>query len=74
MIKIVWHCEDTLLSFTIENNRNPQGKEVKGTKTGLENLKKRLDIMSNKYELIIDQQVESLYKIELKLWGMCSNA
>jgi sensor histidine kinase YesM len=64
-IDIMLHSENNHIIFKIENTSKPQESSSKGI--GLENIKKRLDILyKDRYKLDIDNS-NSLFKINLKL-------
>jgi two-component system, LytTR family, sensor kinase len=73
-IGILWKFEDNGLCFSIENTCSMDESKTNSTKVGLDNLNKRLQLMSIKHKLTIDQTTLNTYKINLKLWGMPSNA
>jgi two-component system, LytTR family, sensor kinase len=72
-IDIAWRFEPENLIFCIQNSYLSQDSAVKGTKIGLENLKKRLQILNIKHALSIDTNTLNIYKIELKLWELLTN-
>jgi LytS/YehU family sensor histidine kinase len=74
LIDITWRFEPENLTFCIQNSYRSQDSTIKGTKIGLENLKKRLQILNIKHALNIDTQFLNIYKIELKLWKLPINA
>lgn len=53
--------------FTVENSRHPQ-KQNKQTGIGLENVKKRLDLIyGNQYSLQLDNSSPEIYRVELTI-------
>jgi two-component system, LytTR family, sensor kinase len=72
-IRILWVFENKGLSFSIRNSRLPGGSKVKGTKVGLDNLRKRLELLNIKHELNTDTSTGDIFKIELKLWELATN-
>ncbi len=73
-IHISWHFEEKSLCFGVENSYLSVDSKINGTKIGLENLEKRLEILNLKYKIIINTDTPNVYKIELKLWELPSNA
>ncbi|MEY4933780.1 MAG: hypothetical protein RIS64_139 [Bacteroidota bacterium] len=73
IIDIAWHFEPENLVFCIKNSYLSQDSAIKGTKVGLENLKKRLEILNVKHALTINTDTLNVYKIELKLWQLRTN-
>jgi LytS/YehU family sensor histidine kinase len=73
-IRIMWAFENRGISFSIRNSCLPDGSKVKGTKLGLENLRQRLELLNIKHELNTDTSTEDIFKIELKLWELATNA
>ncbi|MEN9612677.1 MAG: hypothetical protein RLZZ628_3491 [Bacteroidota bacterium] len=73
LIEMIWRFESENLIFCIQNSYLSQGSATKGTKIGLENLKKRLQILNIKHALSIDTNTLNIYKIELKLWELRTN-
>jgi two-component system, LytTR family, sensor kinase len=73
-IDIKWLFKKNAILFSIENSYFTEGSKIKGTKIGLENLKKRLELLNIKHELSIDLNTNNIYKIELKLWELSINA
>lgn len=64
-IKISLHCENKTLYFCIENTKNNETKLSKGI--GLENIKKRLNLIyKNNYKLNI-QNENNVFKVNLEL-------
>ena len=64
-IKIDLQCEGQTMRFYIENTSKNTQKESKGI--GLENIKKRLDLLyANRYSLAIDDGNDS-FKVYLQL-------
>jgi two-component system, LytTR family, sensor kinase len=72
-ISITWLFEKDMLQFTIENSYISEGSKINGTKIGIENLKKRIDILKIKHQLKLDINTFNIYKAELKLWGLSTN-
>jgi sensor histidine kinase YesM len=73
-VNIVWTFGRNSVSFCIENSFLESASKLNGTKTGLENLRKRLDLLNIKNKLTTGQQVQNLYKSELVLWELSINA
>jgi two-component system, LytTR family, sensor kinase len=73
-IHLEWIFEEKTFTFTINNSYLAEGSKLRGTKIGLENLKKRLEILNLKNELLIDSSKKDVYKIKLKLWDLDTNA
>lgn len=73
-IRTNWKFEKNMLIFTIENNYLKTGSKIKGTKTGIENLTNRLQLLKIKYKLKTDTSIENIYKTELTLWELSINA
>lgn len=73
-VNIVWTFKQQSVSFFIENSYVSIGSKLNGTKTGLENLNKRLELLKIKNKLITDQKIENTYKSELILWELSINA
>jgi two-component system, LytTR family, sensor kinase len=73
IINILWRFEKNTLEFNIQNNYLSENSMINGTKVGIENLKKRLQLLDFRHELIIDTSQTNQYKIYLKLWGLVTN-
>jgi LytS/YehU family sensor histidine kinase len=73
IIDIAWRFETENLVFGIKNSYLLQGSAIKGTKIGLENLKKRLKILNVQHALTINTNTLNIYQIELKLWQLHTN-
>jgi hypothetical protein len=73
-VNMVWTFKQNSVSFFIENSYVSNGSKLNGTKTGLENLNKRLELLNIKNKLITDQGIENTYKAELILWELSINA
>ncbi len=73
IIDIVWRFEPENLIFCIKNSYLSQDSAIKGTKIGLENLKKRLEILNLQHALTINTDILNIYQIELKLWQLRTN-
>lgn len=73
-IHILWHFEEKSVVFYIENSYLTEGSKIKGTKIGMENLKKRLTLLNIKHTLTVNQSALNIFKIELKLWELSINA
>ncbi len=73
-INILWHFEEKNLTFVVENSYLSTDSKINGTKIGLENLEKRLEILNLKHKISINTDTPNVYKIELKLWELSSNA
>lgn len=73
-INITWRFEDLTFSFLIDNAYLIEGSNSNGTKVGIENLTKRLELLKIKHKLTIDITTLGCYKVELKLWGMSTSA
>jgi LytS/YehU family sensor histidine kinase len=73
-IHILWTFTPESLTFNIKNSYLANGSSIKGTKVGLENLKKRLELLKLKHSLNIDLNDNQTYQIELKLWQLSINA
>ncbi len=73
-VNIVWTFKQNSISFTIENSYLGSNSKLNGTKTGLENLKKRLELLNIKNKLDTVQKAENIYKSELVLWELSTNA
>jgi hypothetical protein len=63
-VNINWLFEEDYLIFTISNNFT--NAKTKGTEIGLANLKRRLEILDTKSELIITEN--DFFKVQLTLW------
>ncbi len=72
-INIKWKFEADRLAFQIENSYLMEGSKIIGTKVGLENLHKRLDILDLKYQLDVDTRVNNVYKTDLIVWNLSTN-
>ncbi|MBL7976584.1 MAG: histidine kinase [Candidatus Kapabacteria bacterium] len=72
-INIMWSFQNNELQFDIENSYNPLNSEIKGTKVGIENLKKRLQVLNVKHTLTSCTDTPNVYKIQLKLWELAIN-
>jgi two-component system, LytTR family, sensor kinase len=71
-IHILWQFEGKNMIFSIENSYLMEGSKIKGTKVGLDNLKKRLELLNIKHTLKTDLGTANVYKIELQIaysWG-----
>lgn len=66
-IHILWQFEGENLIFSIENSYLTEGSKIKGTKVGLDNLKKRLELLNIKHSLKTDLNTKNIYKIELQI-------
>lgn len=73
-VNIVWTFSRNNISFCIENSYLGSASKLNGTKTGLKNLRKRLELLNIKNELITGQKEENIYKSDLVLWELCINA
>jgi two-component system, LytTR family, sensor kinase len=73
-IHILWQFDRKNMIFSIENSYLMEGSKIKGTKVGLDNLKKRLELLNIKHTLKTDLGTANVYKIELRLWDMSINA
>jgi two-component system LytT family sensor kinase len=73
-INIHWAIDGAVLKFSIDNSYNPENSRVKGTKVGMDNLRKRLNILNINYELNINTDTVGVYKIQLLLWEISTNA
>jgi hypothetical protein len=73
-IRSTWKFEKNQLILTVENSYLKMGSKIKGTKSGIENLTNRLELLRMKYDLKIDTSIENVYKAELKLWELSVNA
>ncbi|MFM9840931.1 MAG: sensor histidine kinase [Cyclobacteriaceae bacterium] len=73
-IHIRWKYEEEALSLSIENSCRTSGSKINGTKIGFENLKKRLEILKIKHVFEVDKKLNNVFKINLKLWGLSTNA
>ena len=67
-IEINWEIYQTWVSFTIKNTFLQTGSRIKGTKTGLINLHKRLEILENNYSFTFKIDPENTYQTTLILW------
>lgn len=71
-IHIIWQFETKNMVFSIKNSYLTEGSKIKGTKVGLDNLKKRLELLNIKHTLKTDLSTANIYKVELKIaynWG-----
>jgi two-component system, LytTR family, sensor kinase len=66
-IHILWRFDTKNMVFSIKNNYLTEGSKIKGTKIGLDNLQKRLELLNVKHTLKIDLSTENIYKIELQI-------
>jgi two-component system, LytTR family, sensor kinase len=73
-IHILWAFDKNSLSFFIENTYLEAGGKMHSTKIGLDNLKKRLELLELKHSLKTDISTPNIYKIELKIWELPINA
>jgi two-component system, LytTR family, sensor kinase len=73
-IHILWQFDHKSMVFSIENSYLTEGSKIKGTKVGLDNLKKRLELLNIKHTLKTDLSTKNIYKIELRLWELSINA
>jgi two-component system, LytTR family, sensor kinase len=73
-IHLEWIFEEKTFTFTIINSYLSEGSKQKGTKIGLENLQKRLEILNVKHEMSIDKSIKDVFNFKLKLWDLDSNA
>jgi two-component system, LytTR family, sensor kinase len=73
-IHILWQLDSQSITFSIENSYLTEGSKIKGTKVGLDNLKKRLGLLNIKHTLKTDLNTKNIYKIELRLWELSINA
>ncbi|AWG27003.1 hypothetical protein [Flavobacterium kingsejongi] len=60
------------MTFYITNNYNEDGS-ASGTGTGIENLKRRLEVSMIRYTLTL-QKENGIFNSELKLWNLPLNA
>ena len=65
-LKMSWVFDENLLTFTIINNYLDKNSKVNGTKIGLENLQRRLEILETNSELVITKN--DFFTAQLKLW------
>jgi two-component system, LytTR family, sensor kinase len=73
-IHILWQFDRKNLTFLIKNSYLTEGSKIKGTKIGLDNLTKRLELLNIKHTLKTDLSTKNIYKIELRLWELSLNA
>jgi hypothetical protein len=73
IIKMDWDIMPDKFCFRIENSYLSKGSKLWGTQLGLSNLKRRLEVLSIKYTLIIDTQNDN-FKLKLDLWDLPTNA
>jgi sensor histidine kinase YesM len=74
VIIVKWKFVPNEVLFYIENDCQTIGsKKGEGTKVGLVNIKKRLELLNISHELKIDTNTPNKYKIELKLWNLPTN-
>jgi two-component system, LytTR family, sensor kinase len=66
-IHILWQFDSQSITFSIENSYLTEGSKIKGTKVGLDNLKKRLGLLNIKHSLKTDLSTKNIYKIELQI-------
>lgn len=69
LIMCNWHFENDMLIFTIANNFLLNNSKIIGTKTGVENLKNRLNLLRIKHDLKITVENQT-YKTELIIWNL----
>lgn len=72
-IEIKWNLLPDTIVFEIKNPFQTRNSKTKGTKTGIENLQKRLEVHRIKHELNFFINDTSLYIVILKLWKTDSN-
>jgi LytS/YehU family sensor histidine kinase len=68
IINAKWIFENNSICFDIENNFYMNSKIKSGTNIGLANLKRRLEILKQKYSFEIINTNPELYKTILKIW------
>ena len=71
-IRISWTFRKNHMTFYITNNYNEDGS-VSGTGTGIENLKRRLEVSMIRHTLTL-QKENGIFNSELKLWNLPLNA
>ncbi len=67
-IDIKWLLMDSYIKFEIKNSYLAYKSKIMGTKTGLDNLRKRLEILSIKYALYTQSTNQNTYHIVLEIW------
>lgn len=72
-IKMDWDIMPEKFCFRIENSYLRNGSKLWGTQLGLNNLKRRLEVLSIKYTLTIDTESDN-FKLKLELWDLPTNA
>ncbi|NOS94716.1 MAG: histidine kinase [Cyclobacteriaceae bacterium] len=66
-VHIQWKFEPDKIILLVRNNFNLEFAGVQGTKIGIENLNKRLELYNYKFDLNVSQ-VENFYNLQLNLW------
>ncbi len=69
-ININWQFTKAGVIFQLSNNCLSVGSKVIGTKTGLVNVKRRLELLLPDHELKIDTDKINKYTVDLKLWNL----
>ena len=72
-IKMDWDITPQKFCFRIANSYLQEGSKAWGTQLGISNLKRRLEVLSVKYTIDIEQEA-NLYKLKLELWDLPTNA
>lgn len=72
-IEIIWKLNQETIIFTIKNTYLHHNSNTKGTKTGLENLYKRLEILNVKHAILRNLDDVNIYEVSLKLWKTNTN-
>lgn len=67
-IEIDWKINPESIIFVIKNTFQNQNSRINGTKTGLDNLYKRLEILNIKHELVSSTKFSNLYNVSLQVW------
>lgn len=67
-IEIDWNINPESIIFVIKNTFQNQNSRINGTKTGLDNLYKRLEILNIKHELVSNTKFSNLYNVSLQVW------
>jgi two-component system, LytTR family, sensor kinase len=69
-ININWQFTEDGVVFQLSNNCLSTGSKVIGTKTGLVNVKRRLELLLPDHTLIIQTPIKNNYTVDLKLWNL----
>jgi two-component system, LytTR family, sensor kinase len=69
IIDIHWEFKSNRIIFTITNMYKDNQSEIFSTKTGIKNLRKRLELFHPESNLVIEDN-NSIFKVKMELWNL----